>query len=87
MVLNNSANIKGLLLMFLIAMPMSALADDALLTDAKTQAKPAIVESSANDEQKPVEKNPSFNVFEFQIDGNTVLPKGKLEEAVYPFLG
>ena len=87
MVLNNSANIQGLLLMFLIAMPMSALADDALLTDAKNQTKPAIVESSANDEQKPVEKNPSFNVFEFQIDGNTVLPKGKLEEAVYPFLG
>ncbi|WP_305326374.1 ShlB/FhaC/HecB family hemolysin secretion/activation protein [Methylotenera sp.] len=38
-------------------------------------------------EEKPQEKIPSFNVFEFQIDGNTVLPKGKLEEAVYPFMG
>lgn len=87
MVLNSSTNIKGLLLIFLVAMPMGALADDALLAETKAQTEPVIVESSANDEQKPAEKNPSFNVFEFQIDGNTVLPKGKLEEAVYPFLG
>jgi hemolysin activation/secretion protein len=37
--------------------------------------------------QKVEEKNPSFNVFEFKVDGNTVLEKGKIEEAVYPFLG
>jgi hemolysin activation/secretion protein len=37
--------------------------------------------------QKAEEKNPSFNVFEFKVDGNTVLDKGKIEEAVYPFLG
>ncbi len=36
---------------------------------------------------KAVEKSPEFNVFEFKIDGNTVLPNGKIEEAVYPFLG
>jgi hemolysin activation/secretion protein len=41
----------------------------------------------AHAEEKPQEKNPSFNVFEFKVDGNTVLPKGKIEEAVYPFLG
>ncbi len=28
-----------------------------------------------------------FNVFEFKVDGNTVLPASKIEEAVYPFLG
>ena len=28
-----------------------------------------------------------FNVFEFSVDGNSVLVKGKIEEAVYPFLG
>lgn len=44
------------------------------------------VESTESESTKP-DVNPSFNVFEFQIDGNTVLPKGKLEEAVYPFLG
>lgn len=37
--------------------------------------------------EKPQEKAPSFNVFEFKIDGNTVLPIGQLEEAVYPYLG
>ncbi len=41
----------------------------------------------AHAEEKPQEKNPSFNVFEFKVDGNTVLPKVKIEEAVYPFLG
>jgi hemolysin activation/secretion protein len=37
--------------------------------------------------EKKVDSNPSFNVFEFKVDGNTVLDKGKIEEAVYPFLG
>ena len=30
---------------------------------------------------------PHFDIFEFVIDGNTVLPETDLEEAVYPFLG
>ncbi len=38
-------------------------------------------------EVKAKPENPSFNVFEFKVDGNTVLPIGKIEEAVYPFLG
>ncbi len=38
-------------------------------------------------EVKPKPESPSFNVFEFKVDGNTVLPIGKIEEAVYPFLG
>jgi hemolysin activation/secretion protein len=29
----------------------------------------------------------TFDIMEYQIDGNTVLAKGKIEEAVYPFLG
>lgn len=36
---------------------------------------------------KPAEKNPTFNVFEFKVNGNSVLTTGKIEEAVYPFLG
>lgn len=39
----------------------------------------------ANDvAQKP---EPHFDIFEFVIDGNTVLPQTDLEAAVYPFLG
>jgi hemolysin activation/secretion protein len=38
-------------------------------------------------EEKPVEQNPAFNVFEYKVDGNTVLEKSTIEEAVYPFLG
>lgn len=34
-----------------------------------------------------VEDKPKFNVFEFKVNGNTVLEKGKVEEAVYQFLG
>lgn len=39
------------------------------------------------EEIKAPPPTPSFNVFEFKVDGNTVLPAGKIEEAVYPFLG
>jgi hemolysin activation/secretion protein len=39
------------------------------------------------EEIKSPQPTPSFNVFEFKVDGNTVLPAGKIEEAVYPFLG
>lgn len=46
------------------------------------QAKSAEIKS----EQTP-EKQPTFNVFEFKVDGNTVLPNGKIEEAIYPFMG
>ena len=38
-------------------------------------------------ETKPAEKPPTFNVFEIKVNGNTVLPIGKIEESVYPFLG
>jgi len=51
-------------------------------TDLKLEGPP-----DKKTEEKPQEKNPSFNVFEFKIDGNTVLPSGKIEEAVYPYLG
>ena len=38
-------------------------------------------------ENKVLEKPPTFNVFEIKVNGNTVLPIGKIEESVYPFLG
>lgn len=44
---------------------------------------PAPVKAAQVAEEKP----PTFNVFEFKVDGNTVLPAGKIEEAVYPFMG
>lgn len=34
-----------------------------------------------------VEEQPRFDIMEFTVSGNTVLPVGKVEEAVYPFLG
>lgn len=43
--------------------------------------------NKSNAVSKAKEKEPSFNVFEFKVDGNTVLPAGAIEEAVYPFLG
>ncbi|MDO8962427.1 MAG: POTRA domain-containing protein, partial [Methylophilus sp.] len=51
--------------------------------------EPLATEPSATEQQakKPAEKVPTFNVFEFKVDGNTVLPAGKIEEAVYPHMG
>lgn len=43
--------------------------------------------NKANAVSKTKEEKPTFNVFEFKVDGNTVLSAGKIEEAVYPFLG
>lgn len=93
MVLKVFANIKSLVMIGLTLIPIWALADDIQPAETTAQAEQKLSEKQKiNEEQKPleqnnVEKNPSFNVFEFQIDGNSVLPKGKLEEAVYPFLG
>ncbi len=33
------------------------------------------------------EQNAKFDIFEYRVEGNTVLPVGKIEQAVYPFLG
>lgn len=35
----------------------------------------------------PVQAEQRFDILEFVVDGNTVLPQTALEEAVYPFLG
>lgn len=48
---------------------------------------PVAAEGLVMEEVKAPPQNPSFNVFEFKVDGNTVLPIGKIEESVYPFLG
>ena len=59
--------------------------EKALPDDAKAQT-PEPKNVSA-DTAKEKEKNPTFNVFEFKVNGNSVLTTGKIEEAVYPFLG
>lgn len=58
----------------------TATSDNKVAAESAEKTKP--IETN-----KAVEKELSFNVFEFKVDGNTVLPAGKIEEAVYPFLG
>lgn len=52
---------------------------------------PAVTENTISElGQKPaeiIEAENSFNVFEFVVDGNTVLENTHIEKAVYPFLG
>jgi len=57
--------------------------DKSSSDDSKTQAEPKSLPENA----KPKQKDPTFNVFEFKVNGNSVLSTGKIEEAVYPFLG
>lgn len=33
------------------------------------------------------EEGGAFDILEYQVDGNTVLPQGKIEEAIYPYMG
>ena len=78
--------VKCIVVNNLLLLPAFAYAGDSqapgVIAEIKAEAKQA-----QKIEEKKVEKNPSFNVFEFKVDGNTVLDKGNIEEAVYPFLG
>ncbi len=56
---------------------LSVTAPYAIAAEESAQPAPSAV-------QKP---EPHFDILEFVIDGNTVLPAAALEEAVYPFLG
>lgn len=55
------------------------------VTDKDTAKDNAAKPTIAAEQQKAAE--PVFNVFEIKVNGNTVLPIGKIEQAVYPFLG
>ncbi|MCB5188724.1 ShlB/FhaC/HecB family hemolysin secretion/activation protein [Methylobacillus caricis] len=44
-------------------------------------------ESNGEDMDSPPAEAARFDILEFQVSGNTVLPQGKIEQAVYPFLG
>lgn len=54
---------------------------------SETQANTEQAKSAETKPEQKAEKQPTFNVFEFKVDGNTVLPNGKIEEAIYPFMG
>lgn len=77
MIIKNNLK-KCLLACNLMLLCTYCFAEENLQAVAKPKDTPA---------QQAAEKNPSFNVFEFKVDGNTVLDKNKIEEAVYPFLG
>lgn len=53
------------------------------LTRAEPQAEPAKPEAAV----QPAAEQNRFDVFEFQVVGNSVLSQIAIEEAVYPFLG
>ena len=62
---------------------------------AKELARDAEAKKNKAQENKPEKTQENkqekdelvFNVFEIKVNGNSVLPIGKIEEAVYPFLG
>lgn len=74
--------VKGIIASHLLLLSAWAFAGDS--QPPTNQQEQKIAEKTT---EKTSENNPSFNVFEFKVDGNTVLAKGKIEEAVYPFLG
>ena len=61
-------------------------AETTMQPQAADKAAQQTTEQAKVTEQKKVE-DPAFNVFEIKVNGNTVLPVGKIEEAVYPYLG
>ena len=95
--IKNLPTVKLLSLLGLVMMPVLASAETITepkgkeIVESETQVKQPKQADTGNkvepSAKKPEQQKPSFNVFEFKIDGNTVLAKTKLEEAVYPFLG
>lgn len=70
------------------ALPLSSMADASTQHDAVPQAKEQAQQSSETKAtSKPKDEPIGFNVFEFKIEGNTVLSNTQIEQAVYPFLG
>lgn len=43
--------------------------------------------ANAIESEQPQEKKETFDILEFEISGNTVLSKQKIEDVVYPFMG
>jgi hemolysin activation/secretion protein len=69
-------------------LPLSSKADVATQPNVQPQAKDQTQPSSAPKAATKQKEEPiGFNVFEFKIDGNTVLSNTQIEQAVYPFLG
>ncbi len=56
----------------------------SLAADVEYQAGP--VKATTPNVEAPAEVL-TFDVFEFQVDGNSVLPKADIEKTVYPFMG
>ncbi len=69
---------------------LEPLVDVAANTLPATNAElPAQNNQSVTDEVlvKKAENKPTFDVFEYVVDGNTVLPKNKIEETIYDYMG
>ncbi|MCB5186041.1 ShlB/FhaC/HecB family hemolysin secretion/activation protein [Methylobacillus gramineus] len=45
------------------------------------------IDNTGDDSAASAEGQARFDIMEFQVSGNSVLPQGKIEQAVYPFLG
>lgn len=65
----------------------SSIADESFQPVSETLSAVDDGQATESKTSDAAEKPPTFNVFEFKVDGNTVLPNGKIEEAVYPFMG
>ena len=65
--------------LWLIFCPLYSWAEDTAPKDVGS-TKEALNPEGAGDKNY-------FDVMEYRVEGNTLLPKGKIEEAVYPFLG
>lgn len=54
---------------------------------AQAQATPPADSAASAASAKPAEATPAFAVYEYAVEGNTVLPVAAVEKAVTPFLG
>lgn len=61
--------------------------DNRQINDVRNLAERGLTMTSEESAPKKTDEAPSFNIYEYQVTGNTVLPTTKIEETVYPYMG
>lgn len=70
-----------------VSLHLQAQENPADIPPTEADAGANVTQETAQATPKNASEESRFDIFEFQVDGNTVLPVSKVEKAVYPFLG
>lgn len=71
----------------IFASPADDISSEPNISSSQSSANPLLDDKNIEVQSTKSKVDPTFDVFEFVIDGNTVLQNANIENAVYPYLG